>query len=94
MNVAVELTGPLRTAFGQTEMVVMLAEGATIAALADALGAQCDEAARPHLLTTNGDLQPSLLIAINGTAQPSRQAARQVLCDGDRVVLLPPIAGG
>lgn len=94
MKLAVEYTGQLRTAMGRAEDSLTLPEGATIAALADWLGNQCSDVARSHLLTAAGGLQPSLLIALNGTVQSARQAANTVLHDGARIVLLPPIAGG
>lgn len=94
MNVILEYTGQLRTVSGRSEESLVLPDGATIAAMAAWLSERCSEAARAHLLTAAGELQPSLLIALNGIAQPARQAARMVLHDGDRVILLPPIAGG
>lgn len=94
MNVRVEFTGQLRAAIGQATGRVELPEGATLAMLLVQLGQRCGEEARPHLLNASGQMQPSLLVAINGTACSSRQAAQTVLRDGDAVVLLPPIAGG
>ncbi|HQU47135.1 MAG TPA: MoaD/ThiS family protein [Pirellulales bacterium] len=94
MTVRVEFTGQLRAAIGQANDRVELCEGATVAMLLMHLGEQCGEAVRPHLLNASRQLQPSLLVAINGTAFPSRQAASTVLREGDTVVLLPPIAGG
>lgn len=94
MNVRVEFTGQLQTAIGRADDRFDVPEGATVATLLSHLGAQCGEHARPHLLNAAGQMQPSLLVAINGTAFPSRQAGPTVLRDGDTVVLLPPIAGG
>ncbi|HVA49521.1 MAG TPA: MoaD/ThiS family protein [Pirellulales bacterium] len=94
MHVRVEFTGQLRTAIGRANDHVDLPEGATVAMLLVQLGEHCGEEARPHLLNASGQLQPSLLVAINGTAFPSRQAEATVLREGDTVVLLPPIAGG
>ncbi|HUY88163.1 MAG TPA: MoaD/ThiS family protein [Pirellulales bacterium] len=94
MNVSVEFTGQLRTAMGHANDWVELPEGATVAMLLVQLGQRCGEAARTHLLNASKQPQPSLLVAINGTAFPSRQAASTVLSEGDTVVLLPPIAGG
>jgi MoaD family protein len=93
MNIRVEFTGQLRTAIGQADDRVELPEGATVAMLLEQLGRRY-EGARPHLIDASKQPQRSLLVAVNGTALPSRQAASAVLRDGDAVVLLPPIAGG
>lgn len=94
MNVCVEFTGQLRTAIGQANDRVDLPEGATVAMLLRRLGERYGDEARPHLLNASRQVQPSLLVAINGTAFPSQQAVAIVLREGDDVVLLPPIAGG
>lgn len=94
MNVRVEFAGQLQTATGQTNDRVDLPEGATVAMLLEHLGNCCGDQARPHLFSASGHVQPSLLVAINGTALPSRLAGATVLRDGDTVLLLPPIAGG
>ncbi|HET6883559.1 MAG TPA: MoaD/ThiS family protein [Pirellulales bacterium] len=94
MHVRVEFTGQLQTAIGRTSDRVELPGGATVAMLLVQLAQRCGDPVRPHLLSASGQLQPSLLVAINGTASPSQQAAATVLRNGDTVVLLPPIAGG
>ncbi len=94
MKLLIQYTGQLRTAVGRSDDRVELPEGSTVAALLAQLGESVGESARPHLLTQAGTMQPSLLVAVNETACPARQAASTVLQDGDSVVLLPPIAGG
>lgn len=94
MKLLVEYTGQLRTAVGRSQDRIELPDGTTVAALLAQLGQSIGESARPHLLTLAGTMQPSLLVAVNETACPARQAASTVLHDGDSVVLLPPIAGG
>lgn len=94
MRVLVEYTGQLRTAFGRSDDRLELPDGATVSTLLLHLGERCGEQVRPHLLNASGQMQPSLLIAINGAAHSSRTAASLVVHDGDTVVLLPPIAGG
>jgi MoaD family protein len=93
MNIRVEFTGQVRTVIGQADDRVELSEGATVATLLEQLGRRY-EGARPHLIDASRKPQRSLLVAINGTALSSRQAASTVLHEGDAVVLLPPIAGG
>ena len=94
MIVRVEFTGQLRAASGRADDRVELPEGATVAMLFEQLVRRCGDPVRPHLVDSTSQPQPSLLVAINGTAVASRQAASTVLRDGDAVVLLPPIAGG
>lgn len=94
MNIRVEFTGQLRTAIGQADEQVEVPEGATVAMLLEQLVQRCGDQVRMHVLDASRQPQPSLLVAINGTALPSRQAASTALHEGDAVVLLPPIAGG
>lgn len=94
MRLRVEYMGQLQAAVGRPDECVELPEGATVSALAAHLGECSGDHVRPHLLTPSGQLQPTLLVAINGTARPSRDAAEIVLREGDTVILLPPIAGG
>ena len=94
MNVRVEFTGQLRTAIGQAHLWVELPEGATVAMLLVQLGQHCGDRVRPHFLNASRQVQPSLLVAVNGAALPSRQAGPSILREGDTIVLLPPIAGG
>lgn len=94
MNVRVEFAGQLQTATGQANDRVELPEGSTVAMLLSELGQRYGDAARPHLFSAAGKMQSSLLVAINGTALPSRQAGATVLREEDTVLLLPPIAGG
>lgn len=93
MKVQVEYTGQLRTVAGRSVDRVELPDGSTLSELLLHLGTQFEHV-RPHLMNSSGQIQPSLLVAINGAAQPSRQAASTLLREGDAVVLLPPIAGG
>ncbi|MGH7134509.1 MAG: MoaD/ThiS family protein [Pirellulales bacterium] len=94
MNIRVEFAGQLRTAIGRANDQVHLPKGATVTMLLVELATCYGDPVRPHLFGAAGQVQPSLLVAINGTAFPSRQAEVTVLRDGDTVVLLPPIAGG
>lgn len=94
MKVRVEYTGQLRKAIGRPNDCVELSDDATASELLKHLATTCAEHIRPHLVNSAGQFQPSLLVAINDTAYMSRQLDSAVLCDGDSVVLLPPIGGG
>ncbi|HJT31862.1 MAG TPA: MoaD/ThiS family protein [Pirellulales bacterium] len=94
MNVRVEFAGQLQTATGRANDLIELPEGSTVAMLLSELGQRYGDPARPHLFGAAGQVQSSLLVAINGTALSSRQAGAIVLRQEDTILLLPPIAGG
>ena len=91
MQIFITFTGPLRQA---GSAAVDVPEGTT---LADACRRLADTAAddvRRHLLTAEGDVEPSLLVAVNGAGVPPEERSRRRLVDGDDLLLMPPIAGG
>lgn len=94
MRVRVEFTGQLQTAIGRANEQIDLPQGATVTMLLEQLAQGCVKEVRLHFFSASGQVQPSLLVAINGTALPLRQAGSTVLREGDTVLLLPPIAGG
>ena len=92
MKLRVEYMAQLRTAAGCTHHEVDLpAGGNSLADLLTHLAASVAET-RSHLLTSSGQVQPSLLVVINGAAVSARTGV--TLKEGDVVTLLPPIAGG
>jgi molybdopterin converting factor small subunit len=93
MMLRVKYSAQLRTALQRREDVIDMPNGSALDALLVHL-ARTNEAARPHLLASNGQLHPSLLIVVNDAARPARDAGTCSLNDGDTVLLLPPIAGG
>lgn len=94
MKLRVEYMAQLRTATGRTAEEVELPEQSSLAALLVQLAETCGEETRRHLLGATGQIQSSLLVVVNGAAQPAHTSASLVLQDGDQIVLLPPIAGG
>jgi molybdopterin converting factor small subunit len=90
----VQYAAQLRAAVGCSEEVLDLPEGSSLADLLRyvALKSSCD--AVPFLLTPGGDVQPSLLIAVNNGAIQSDDASDVRINTGDVVMLMPPIAGG
>jgi MoaD family protein len=94
MKLRVQYMAQLRAAVGRAEESVELPDGSSLAALFNHLAATYGRDAEPHLLSVNGQAQPGLLVVVNGTARPAREAGMTVLRAGDEVVLLPPIAGG
>lgn len=94
IQVQVDYSGQLRTAAGRGEATVELAKGTTLRGLLSRLAADTPPLG-PHLFSDAGGVQPSLLLVVNGAAVPSGEAAKRVtLASGDRVSLMPPVAGG
>lgn len=93
MRLRIQYTAQLRNAAGCAEEDVELPDGCSLAALLAHLAGRSQEIGR-HLLTDSGQAQPSLLVAINGSAMPALTAAATRVNCGDVVTLLPPIAGG
>lgn len=91
MRIFVTLTGPLRQA-GPTELDVP--EGTTLTDVCRRLADAAAGDVRRHLLTVDGEIEPSLLVAVNGVGVPPEERSSRRLVDGDDVLLMPPIAGG
>lgn len=81
ITVRVRLFAGLHQLIGEREIEMILPDGATVAVLRDTLGAQ-------HPVVEA--LLPSLVCAIGEEYVESSQ----VLSDGDRVALIPPVSGG
>jgi molybdopterin converting factor small subunit len=93
MKLRVTYTAQLRTALERTEDFVELPEASSLSELLVHLAEQ-NQAARLHLLTAAGQVNPCLLLVVNEAAIAASDATSIVLKDGDAVLLLPPIAGG
>lgn len=94
MKLYVQYMAQLRTAIGRSEDEVELPDGSSLAQLLVCLAARGGRDVEPHLITETGKTRPSLLVVVNETAVSARHAATTVLQPGDKVTLLPPIAGG
>lgn len=94
MKVRVQYTAQLRAAVGRVEEDVELAGDGNLADLLVRLATELHREAAPFVLTAGGELQPSLLIGVNGQGVSPRDAKHVQLRDGDVVTLMPPIAGG
>jgi molybdopterin converting factor small subunit len=93
MNLRVQYMAQLRTTVGRIEECAELPEGSRLLDLLVHL-ASVHAPAKSHLLADSGQARPSLLMVVNDSAVPARDAAATVLRAGDVVTLLPPIAGG
>ncbi|MEX0642308.1 MAG: MoaD/ThiS family protein [Pirellulales bacterium] len=94
MRLHVRYTAQLRAVVGRAEEEVELPEGSSLADLLINVASQLPDAAAAYMITPTGDLQPSLLVAVNQAAVSSRDAAGVPVNSGDVVMLLSPIAGG
>ncbi len=94
MRLRVQYTAQLRTVVGRTEEEIEFPEGSNLAELLVHLASELRREAAPFLLTAGGELQPSLLVALNHGAVSSCNARAVLVNAGDVVTLLPPIAGG
>ena len=81
ITVRVRVFAGLHQLIGEREIEMILPDGATVAVLRDTLGAQ-------HPVVEA--LLPTLVCAIDEEYVESSQ----VLSDGDRVALIPPVSGG
>jgi molybdopterin converting factor small subunit len=94
MRIRVQYTAQLRTVIGQAEEELEFAAGASLAEVIVQLASECRREAASLLLTPRGELQPSLLLALNRTAISPADAKATPLSCGDVLMLMPPIAGG
>ncbi|MEM0445518.1 MAG: ubiquitin-like small modifier protein 1 [Nitrososphaerota archaeon] len=83
----------LREITGVREERVVLEEGSTVATLIEKLVGKYGPRLRDYIMTSSGELRPNIAIAINDLKIPD-EPLRKALKDGDRVVIIPPIAGG
>lgn len=94
MRLRVQYTAQLRTVVGRAEDEIELPEGSNLAFVLEHIAQQVRREAAPYLLTSSGDVQPSLLVAVNHTAVAPSEAGSRLVREGDVVMLMPPIAGG
>ncbi len=94
MRLRVQYTAQLRTAVGRCEEEIDLPEGTSLAELLVLVASEWCREAAGYVLTSGGELQPSLLVAVNNGAISTREAQAVLVNAGDVVMLLPPIAGG
>jgi molybdopterin converting factor small subunit len=94
MRIRVQYTAQLRTVIGRAEEELEFAAGVSLAEVIVQLASDRRREAASFLLTPRGDLQPSLLLALNRTAVSPADAGATPLHSGDELMLMSPIAGG
>jgi adenylyltransferase/sulfurtransferase len=91
MPIVVKIPTPLRRFAGDRTEVA--ASGETVARLLEALLGECPDL-RPHLLGEDGRLRNFVNVFVNGEDVRTREGLETPLRDGDRVAIVPAIAGG
>ena len=94
MRIQVEFEAQLRTALGQGVVDLDIAEGSSIVDALRAVVAQGPEAFAARVFSEDGTIRPSLFIVVGESAVSSLDAGAYSLSVDDRVVVMPPIAGG
>jgi len=88
---SIRIPTPLRTyAEGQTEVAL---EGGTVGEVMDGLVSRYPTL-RPHLFNGEGQLRPFVNLFLNENNVKDLQGLNTPLADGDRLLLIPSIAGG
>lgn len=94
MTVRVDYTGQVRSAAGCAGVELQLSTGATLGDLFLRLVSEGPPSLRPHLVTDDGRMQPTLIVVVDGQAVAGAVRETTPLRDGATIVLLPPVAGG
>jgi sulfur carrier protein ThiS len=79
---------------GRLEDNIEVPEGTSLAELLVHVASGLSREAAGYVLTPAGELQPSLLVAVNNRAVPTHEAHDVRVHTGDLVMIMPPIAGG
>jgi molybdopterin converting factor small subunit len=91
MTVQAKFFAYFRDLFGGRDRDLGLATGA---AVADALAALCDTAARRAEIYAAGGLKPHLVVMLNGVPVSSLKGTATPLADGDTLAIFPMMGGG
>jgi MoaD family protein len=94
MTVVVELFGILARTAGTKEIRIELTNSLTVETLLDTLNEQFGREFEKLLVDKESRQYVPLLLMINGKDEPWDATKKRELTDGDRVTILPPIAGG
>lgn len=92
MKIKVEYTAHLKRAAETDSEYIELGGVATVFDAIHTVSARHGEEFRRHLQNAEGNIHPSIVIAVNGE-QVFLESSRE-LSDGDTIVLLAAIAGG
>ncbi|HYG58818.1 MAG TPA: ubiquitin-like small modifier protein 1 [Symbiobacteriaceae bacterium] len=91
--IRIRLFGILQQVAGAEPISLPATVAQTAGQVLDAL-VQRFPALKPHLYDRSGDLQPHLLIAVNGRDIRHRGGLTTAVADEDELLIFPPSAGG
>jgi molybdopterin converting factor small subunit len=94
MSVVVELFGILARTAGAKEVSIEIVESISVEQLLDEISKRLGDQFNRQLIDKATKQYVPLLLMINGKDAPWEETRRRVLVDGDRITILPPIAGG
>jgi MoaD family protein len=94
MSVVVELFGILARSAGTKEVSIEMTNSLSVEQLLDELGKRFGDQFKRQLIDKASKQYVPLLLMINGKDAPWEETRRRQLVDGDKVTILPPIAGG
>ena len=95
MTVKVRSIGPLKSLFGRGLLDATLSEGATVADLMESLAETFGEQASRYFVNETDAAGFYLLrVMVNGRDIAVLDGRQTVLCDGDEILMLIPVAGG
>ena len=94
MSVVVELFGILARDAGTKEVSVEIGESISVEQLLDELTRRLGDQFKRKLIDKTTKKYVPLLLMINGKDAPWDETKKRQLVDGDKVTILPPIAGG
>jgi MoaD family protein len=92
MQVTLNYFAQVRKAVGAESEKLEIADGADVLSAVLKAADEHGEGFRGMLLNEAGEIQPSLLILVNG--QPVPHGQKSSLADGDEISILSPVAGG
>ena len=94
MSVVVELFGILAREAGTKEVTIEIAESISVEQLLNELTNRLGDQFRNKLIDKSTKEYVPLLLMINGKEAPWEETRTRSLVSGDKITILPPIAGG
>lgn len=94
MKVEIQFEAQLRQVAEAPSVQLDLAEGTSLAAGVAQAAEGSAQALRDRLLADDGSVRAGLLVFVNDQPVSADRIPDTALCDGDTVLLLPPISGG
>jgi MoaD family protein len=94
MKVRIMFLGELRNLTGKKEVEIEANENETVRDLLKEVGEVFGEKISKRIFDENGELSDNVRVLVNGRNILIGKGLETKLCDGDSVILMPPLAGG